>query len=201
MLLEKEVPEDQDLYCVTTALYNYGKGIAHANLGDISAAKEMQRLLEEAVSRIPDTRYMHVVSCLDQIGLAHEMLAGEIAYHAGYHDTAFHHLREAIKKEDALPYDEPWGWMMPSRHALGALLLDQDRFEEAIDAYEADLGLNDDVIRANRHPNNVWALLGRYHCYIATDRANQARLIKPRLDIALVRADKGLYASCFCAKA
>ena len=50
--------------------------------------------------------------------------------------------------------------MMPSRHALAALLLDQGYFEEAIDAYEADLGLNDKVIRANRHPNNVWALLG-----------------------------------------
>ena len=87
-----------------------------------------------------------------------------------------------------------------SRHALAALLLDQDYFEEAIDVYEADLGLNDEVIRANRHPNNVWALLGLYRCYIATARVNEARLIKPQLDIALARADKGLYASCFCAR-
>ena len=111
---------------------------------------------------------MHVVSCLEQMGVAHEMLAGKINYHAGNYDKAFDHLREAVKKEDALPYDEPWGWMMPSRLALGALLLDQDYFEEAIDAYEADLGLNDEVIRANRHPNNVWALLGLHHRYIET---------------------------------
>ena len=200
MLLERELPEDQDLYCVTTALSYYGKGIAHANLGDISTAKDTQQLFEEAISRIPDTRYMHVVSCLDQMGVASEMLAGEIDYHAGKYDKAFDHLREAIKKEDALTYDEPWGWMMPSRHALGALLLDQDYFEEAIDVYEADLGLNDEVIRANRHPNNVWALLGLYRCYIAKARVNEARLIKPQLDIALARADKGLYASCFCAR-
>ena len=133
------------------------------------------------------------------MGVAREMLAGEINYHAGNYDKAFNPLRAAVKKEDALPYDEPWGWMMPSRHALGALLLDQDYFEEAIDAYEADLGLNDEVIRANRHPNNVWALLGLHRCYMATDRVNAARLIKPQLDIALARADKGLYASCFCA--
>ena len=143
---------------------------------------------------------MHVVSCLEQMGVAHEMLAGKINYHAGNYDKAFDHLREAVKKEDALPYDEPWGWMMPSRHALGALLLDQDYFEEAIDAYEADLGLNDEVIRANRHPNNVWALLGLHRCYMATAQVNEARLIKPQLDIALARADKVLYASCFCAK-
>ena len=58
--------------------------------------------------------------------------------------------------------------MMPGHNSLGALLLDQEYFEEAIDAYEADLGLNDEVIRANRHPNSVWALLGLHRCYIAT---------------------------------
>ena len=46
MLMEKELPEDQDLYCVTTALFYYGKGIAHANLGDISTAKDTQQLFE-----------------------------------------------------------------------------------------------------------------------------------------------------------
>ncbi|MFZ8969916.1 MAG: tetratricopeptide repeat protein [Paracoccaceae bacterium] len=200
MLLDKALPEEKELYCVTTALFYYGKGIAEANLGNIRSAQEMQSLFEEAVAQIPDTRYMHVVSCLDQMGVAREMLAGEIAYHSGAPEIAFDHLREAVKKEDALPYDEPWGWMMPSRHALGALLLDQGRFDEAIDAYEADLGLNDNVIRANRHPNNVWALLGLHRCYEATERENEARLIKPYLDIALARADQGLYASCFCAK-
>ena len=40
MLLERELQENQDLYCVTTALSYYGKGIAHASLGDISTAKD-----------------------------------------------------------------------------------------------------------------------------------------------------------------
>ena len=62
MLIERELPEDQNLYCVTTALSYYGKGIAHANLGNISTAKDTQQLFEEAIGRIPDTRYMHVVS-------------------------------------------------------------------------------------------------------------------------------------------
>ena len=109
MLMERELPEGQDLYCVTTALCYYGKGIAHANLGDISTAKDTQPLVEETIVRIPDTRYMHVVSCLDQMGVAREMLAGEINYHAGNYDKAFDHLRAAVKKEDALPYHEPWG--------------------------------------------------------------------------------------------
>ena len=40
----------------------------------------------------------------------------------GDHDAAFAHLRTAIALEDDLPYAEPWGWMQPIRHALGALL-------------------------------------------------------------------------------
>jgi hypothetical protein len=50
------------------------------------------------------------------------MLRGEIEYHKGNHDSAFAHLRTAVALDDSLPYDEPWGWMQPARHALGALL-------------------------------------------------------------------------------
>ena len=52
------------------------------------------------------------------------VIAGErelvkIAYRRGEHDAAFDPLRAAIALEDDLPYDEPWGWMQPIRHALG----------------------------------------------------------------------------------
>jgi hypothetical protein len=52
------------------------------------------------------------------------MLDGEVAYRQGAHDEAFAHLRRAIELDDT-PYDEPWGWMQPTRHAYGALLLEQ----------------------------------------------------------------------------
>ena len=55
------------------------------------------------------------------------MLDGEIAYREGRFDDAFVKLRRAIELDDALPYDEPWGWMQPTRHAYGALLLEQGR--------------------------------------------------------------------------
>jgi hypothetical protein len=51
--------------------------------------------------------------------------AGEIEYRRGAFDAAFAHLRASVKLDDDLPYDEPWGWMQPTRHALGALLLEQ----------------------------------------------------------------------------
>lgn len=63
--------------------------------------------------------------------------------------------------DDALAYDEPWGWMTPARHALGALLADQGKHEEAVEVYRADLfsGEPPDQLPA-RHPNNPWALRG-----------------------------------------
>ena len=197
-LIDAPLPDDPELYTVTTALTHYGKGIAHAALKNHDAALQSQKDFHAAVEKVSDERYIHVVSCKDMLGVAAEMLAGEINYHHGDYDTAFKHLREAVRREDNLPYDEPWGWMMPSRHALGALLLEQGHIDEATETYEADLGLNDTVIRSNQHPDNVWALVGLYECYKQQGKMRDARMLRPRRDFALARADAGIGASCFC---
>ena len=197
-LIDAPLPQDQDLYTVTTALNHYGKGIAHAALKNHSAALLSQSDFHAATEKISDERYIHVVSCKDILAVAAEMLAGEISYHHGDYDKAFEHLRKAVRCEDNLPYDEPWGWMMPSRHALGALLLEQGHIDEAASTYEADLGLNDKVIRSNQHPDNVWALAGLYECYQKQGKQREARMLKPRRDFALARADANIRVSCFC---
>lgn len=199
-LIDDPLPTDPDVYSMTTAMNFYGKGVAYAALKQHDAAAEAQRNFEAAAAAVPETRRVHVVPCQDILGVAREVLAGEIAYHAGEYDSAFHHLRNAVRREDDLPYDEPWGWMMPSRHALGALLLEQGHLEEAAAVCEADLGLTDEVIRSNRHPNNVWALLGLHRAYEALGRTAEARVIKPLLDVAAARADTSIASSCFCSR-
>ena len=52
--------------------------------------------------------------------------------------------------------------MHPPRHALGALLLEQDRVDEAMIHYEDDLGINNRLPRCDQHPDNIWGLHG-YH--------------------------------------
>ncbi|EQD84849.1 hypothetical protein A8924_3159 [Saccharopolyspora erythraea NRRL 2338] len=197
-LIADPLPDEPELYSMTTAMNHYGKAVAHANLKQHDEAAMAQRRFEEAAAKVPETRRLHVVECHDILGVAREMLTGEVEYHKGNHALAFAHLRKAVENEDNLPYDEPWGWMMPSRHALGALLLEQGQVEEAAAAYEADLGLDDTIIRANRHPNNVWALVGLHECYTRLQRTTEARMIKPQLDVALARADASIPASCFC---
>jgi tetratricopeptide (TPR) repeat protein len=136
---------------------------------------------------------------VDIFNVAREMIHGEMKYHEGEFDDAFAHLRRAVELDDGLAYDEPRGWMMPTRHPLGALLLEQGNVQEAAEAYEADLGLNDVVARSGRHPGNVWALLGLHECYTRLGRETEAALIKPALDVALGRADAEVQSSCFCA--
>ena len=117
---------------------------------------------------------------------------------AGNYDAAWAHLRRAIELDDTLPYDEPWGWMQPTRHAYGALLLEQGEIERAYEVYAADLGLDDTLPRACQHPNNVWSLHGYHECLMRLGRIDEARLIKPQLDRALARADVAIESSCFC---
>jgi len=199
-ILAQALPEDAALYCNTTAMIHYAKGVAHAALDDVGAAETEQALFRAAAGTVPPSRKLHNIPCVLLLAVAEEMLAGEIAYRAGAHDKAFAHLRAAVALEDALPYDEPWGWMQPVRHALGALLLEQGRAAEAEEVYRADLGLGGSLPRAQIHPENVWALRGLLDCLEKRGDADEAAKIRARVDIAAARADLPVKASCFCAR-
>ena len=150
---------------------------------------------------MPESRLVHNNPCRDLLGIARGMLDGEIAYRKGDHEAAFAHLRRSVALDDALPYDEPWGWMQPTRHALGALLSEQGRFDEAEQVYREDLGLGGRLSRATIHPDNVWSLRGLHDCLSRREETPESRLIAQRLDLASARADVAVSASCFCARA
>ena len=156
---------------------------------------------QTARARVPDTRLLHNVRGVDLLEVAQAMLEGELAYRKADYDTAFAALRRAVALDDALPYDEPWGWMQPTRHALGALLFEQGHFEEAEHAFRQDLGLAPGLPRACVHPDNVWALRGLYDCLLAQGKMGELPHIKLRLDLAGARADRPIKAACGCAQA
>ena len=197
-IIEERLPSDTELYCVTVALGLYAKAVAYAATGDIRAAEEHRALFEAARERVPQSRLLFNNTCRDVLAIASEMVCGEIEYRRGDHASAFVHLRNAVALEDNLPYDEPWGWMQPTRHALGALLLEQDEVEQAEAVYRSDLGFDPEVIRARRHPDNVWALHGLHEALRRQGKEHEARMIAPRLDLALARADVTIESSCYC---
>jgi tetratricopeptide (TPR) repeat protein len=199
-LIDLTLPEDRDLYCTTTAMIYYGKGVALANTGKFDEADECRRHFREAVDKVPVSRTIFNNTCRDILQIASAMLDGELEYRRGNVELGLKHLRQAIERDDSLPYDEPWGWMQPTRHAYGALLLEQERVEEALGVYAADLGYNDTLPRCLQHRNNVWALHGLHECLTRLGRENEARMIRPQLQLALAVADVPVNASCFCRK-
>ncbi len=194
------LPADRDLFRVGTALTLYARAVGHAALGEVDAAKAAETAFHAALSRVPPTRLLHNNRCTDLLAVAEAMIAGEIAYREGRFAAAFDHLREAVRRDDALPYDEPWGWMQPARHALGALLLEQGHVDEAEAVYRADLGLSGDLPRAQVHPDNVWALRGLMTCLDRRGETVEAAHVRARLARAAARADPGLTVSCLCAR-
>ena len=197
-IIAQELPEDKELYCVTTAMIRYARAVAFASVGDVPAAEIESTLFDEALSRVPDSRGLFNNTCLDILAIAREMMLGEIEYRRGNFEAAFAHLRKSVELDDNLLYDEPWGWMQPTRHALGALLLEQGRMEEACQVYRADLGYDDTLSRACQHPDNVWSLHGYHECLSRLGRTAEAEIIEQRLKLANARTDVPVTASCFC---
>ncbi len=197
-IIEQPLPDNPALFCVTTAMIHYAKTIAYATTGDVAAAETEQQRFEVAVQRVPDTRYVFNNTCLDILAVAAEMMSGELEYRKGNFDEAFAHLRKSVELDDNLPYDEPWAWMQPTRHALGALLLEQGRVEEAEAVYRADLGLDATLSRACQHPDNLWSLHGFHECLLRLNKTGEAGMIKLRLDLAMARADVPIQSSCYC---
>ena len=193
-----EFPEDRELYCTTTAMIHYAKTIAFAAMGRLEDAEAHRREFQDALQKVKESRMLFNNKCVDILQVADAMMNGEVEYRHGKYNLAFEHLREAIRREDNLPYDEPWGWMQPTRHAYGALLLEQGHVEEAARVYMADLGMSDELPRALRHPGNVWALHGVHECLVRLGRQEEAMEVEGTLQEARKGADVPIRASCFC---
>jgi len=199
-ILQLPLPDDTQIRCTKTAMIEYAKALALSALGRVPEAEAQYDVFIAAKARVPDTRMLHNVRVVDLLEIATAMLDGELAYRKGDYDIAFRRLRDAVALDDALPYDEPWGWMQPTRHALGALLFEQGHVAEAEHVFRQDLGLATGLPRACQHPDNVWALRGLYDCLTAQDKAAELPHIKLRLDLAEARADRPIKAACGCAQ-
>ncbi|MGI9391885.1 MAG: tetratricopeptide repeat protein, partial [Boseongicola sp.] len=199
-VLDEPFPEDRELYCYTTAAAHQARAIAFANLGKPDDANAERKLAVAARGAIPEERMVFNNTCDDVLLVGEAMMDGEIAFKSGDRDTGLNHLRRSVGLDDGLLYDEPWGWMQPARHALGALLMEAEQFDEAEAVYRADLGLDHTLSRPCQHPRNVWSLHGLHECLVRRGEIAEARHIKLLLDQAAARATVPVRASCYCRK-
>ena len=197
-IIDTAPPKDPLLYPTTLAMSRYARGVAYAATGQIEAAQYEHSLFLEALTAIPRERIMGNNPTVEVLAVGEQMLEGELSYRQQNYDVAFDHLREAVRLNDNLNFSEPWPWMHPPRHALGALLLEQGQFEEAEQVYRADLGLDDSVPRCQQHPDNVWSLHGYVECLKYRGDGTELTNVEPRLARALAITDVPINASCCC---
>ena len=93
-----------------------------------------------------------------------------------------------MRLEDGLMYNEPPDWFFPSRHILGAALLDANRPVEAEQVYWDSL---------KRYPENGYALLGMVQSLSAQGRTEEAAAMQDRYEKAWEAADAPLTTSKF----
>lgn len=186
ILAEPDYPEWR---LVSRAVRRYARSIANSALGRTEEARVELEAFEAAMAEVPEDWWVFNNRVSAVLPIARAMINGELLFREGRRDEAFAILREGVAFEDALVYDEPPGWMLPVRHALGALLMADGRYAEAEQVYLEDL-------RRNR--DNGWSLTGLQLALQAQERTAEAEQLSPRLAQAFSTADTRPSSSCYC---
>jgi tetratricopeptide (TPR) repeat protein len=186
ILSEPEPPEHR---LMSRAIWRYARTVALANLNRPEEAARELAALDELAPKITDEWFVGNNPAQTILSMARGMAAGELAFRQGRHEEAFTLLREAVKVEDELTYDEPPGWMQPVRHALGALLLADSRYDEAEAVFREDL---------KRHPNNGWSLLGLEQALTGLGRDPEVQQVAAQRAQVWATADVTPPSSCYC---
>jgi len=184
-----EEPDYPEYRLVSRAVRRYARSIALSALGRTDEARNEMKAFEDAAAQVPTEWYIFNNKVDTVLPIARAMIQGELLFREGKRDESYAVLRRGIEAEDALIYDEPPGWMLPVRHALGALLMADGKFEEAQQIYHEDLA---------RNRNNGWGLIGLQQSLRAQDKTDEANALTSSLTKAWWRADVMPTSSCYC---
>jgi tetratricopeptide (TPR) repeat protein len=184
-----DYPEQPEHRLISRASRHYARSVAYSALGRTDEARRELEQFDQAAAQVTDEWMVGNNKAKDTLAISRKVAEAEILYREGERERAFALMREAVAMEEKLAYDEPPGWMQPSRHALGALLMGDGRAKEAEAVYRADL---------ERHPNNGWSLLGLQQALRAQGRDAEAQAVSARLAQEWGRADVQPTSSCYC---
>ena len=115
--------------------------------------------------------------------VADGVLAARIASARGDNAKAIELLKAAVTAEDALSYDEPPAWFLPSRESLGGLLLREGKAAEAEAVFRADL---------ERNRMSGRSLFGLWKALEAQHKTREAAAARRQFEAAWKNADTQL---------
>jgi tetratricopeptide (TPR) repeat protein len=170
------------------AIWHTARGLAHVAAGRLDEA-EKERAAVAALKDEPALKSMYVSSvnvASTIVGIAHEVLSGELRAKQRRTADAVRHFASAVSLEDSLTYMEPPDWPIPARQLQGAALLTLGRAKEAETAFRGDL---------RKFPNNGWSLSGLQTALEQQGRKTEAAEVAARFTQSWQRADTELAAA------
>jgi tetratricopeptide (TPR) repeat protein len=120
--------------------------------------------------------------------VATHLLKGEVLIQQKHQEEGLKALRQAVAAEDTMRYNEPPDWRLPTRHYLGAALLEAGKYAEAEQVYQDDLV---------RNPENGWSLQGLLQSQKKQGKTKQAAETQRRFDKAWQQSDVKITSSRF----
>lgn len=161
-------------------MWHLARGLAFTARGDLAAAQGQLDALRGLAASVPASMIIILNPAPALLELGATTLAGELALRQGRTDAAIDLLREAVRRETALTYDEPPPWYHSTRNRLGMALLALGRAGEAEAAFQDDLRVL---------PENGWSLAGLERALRAQGREAEAAAVAIRLAAAWREAD------------
>jgi tetratricopeptide (TPR) repeat protein len=175
-------PAPIERHAVHFALFHHARGMALAARDRIGEARRDLETVERLSRELPEDLLAGLNAGRTVLELAAKVLEARIAERTASAE-AIGLWEQAVAIEDRLAYNEPADWFYPTRHYLGAALLDAGRAADAEAIYRADL---------ERNPANGWSLFGLARAQRAQRRARDAAATERQLREAWARADIAL---------
>jgi tetratricopeptide (TPR) repeat protein len=185
-------PEPASILPLSRALWHYTRTSALLSLNRLEEGRAEKTAFEQSAAAVPKDWRFGNNSASDIVAIASKVLEGELAAKQLRTDAAVATLREAVRLEDSLRYDEPPDWIQPVRHTLGAVLLKAGDPAGAEPVYREDL---------QKYPGNGWSLLGLGDALKQQGKTQEARRIHAQFKKAWAKADINPTFTCYCQQA
>jgi tetratricopeptide (TPR) repeat protein len=181
-------PPPPDALTLDKTIWLYARGFAHANKGDLAAARADREQLGKLVSADFSRFDPFDVPAHQMFDMSLALVDGEIARKSGDLDLAIRDFRNAAAIEARLGYTEPPYWHQPVSHILGAALIQAHRPAEAEAVYRQSL---------KSYRADGWALYGLAQALDAQGRHAEADATRRDFKQAWTFADVTLTSSRF----
>lgn len=183
------LPEVDDNLLYSRIWRHFSRGMAFTRTNNIpQAARELSTL--DSLCRLDTLKsvYFSFNPVYNIVKVPASLLRGELLLKQKKTDEGLAALKQAVKAEDSLRYMEPPDWKIPSRHFLGAALMESGKFAEAEQVYLDDL---------KRYPENGWSLTGLQQCQAKLGKKTEMAATAKRFAKAWKNADVALTSSRF----